>query len=130
MFKRTLAILVSVLISTFCTIVCSAEGYDDSNTNADNTITDTVNWLASDVYEIGDKLSLMLLLELRFRILRRTSKAIKKRSLLPVAGVSDTSFVSTGLIVKRLGSGENFTVVVNGDIKKYIMGEHLNEKNF
>ena len=115
MFKRTLTLFVSVLILAVCVMVCNAEGYDDSNTNSDNTITDTVNWLASDVYEIDEKFVTNVIEGTKVSDFKKNFRNYENKVFV---NADDAAYVSTGLLVNHLVSGEKLTVVVNGDINK------------
>ncbi len=115
MLKRTLALTISIIISVLSTMVCSADGYADNNTNADNTIVDKINWLASDVYSVGD--------EFITNVVAGTSVSEFITKFHDYEGKvtvnpDDAAIIKTGMTVSHSVSGEQLTVVVCGDIDK------------
>ena len=115
MFKRSLALMISASILVLSAMFCAAEGYDDNNTNSDNTITDTVNWLASDEYTIGEDFVTNVTAGINVGDFIKKFRNYENKVTVNAA---DTSIIKTVLVVSHSESQEKLTVVVSGDIDK------------
>ncbi len=109
MSKRLLAIFISLVILSMSCFVVADSGYGDNNTGADNTITDTISWLASDTYTIEDGFVTGVNAGTEVSVFK--SNFVNSNQI-----ILDTSSVKTGSKVWYGSSGEVHTVIVSGDV--------------
>ena len=114
MFKRYLALTVSVILLNVCVIAYAADGFDGGNTNADNSITDVVKWLDSSVHNIGEKYVTDVSVNTSVGAFIGNFKNHENGVMVEDAETSD--IVKTGMKVKHIISGKELIIAVAGDI--------------
>ncbi len=120
MLKKFLTLIITLIILATSTFVFAESGNGDTNTDADNTITDTINWLASNEYTIDNGYVLGVKNGITtsefLSNFYNSGENVRLYDSTSSALVDADTVLQTGMIVKHIVSLEECAVIVSGDV--------------
>lgn len=114
MSRKLLAVIISLVLLSSCAFAYADSGYGDNNTGADNTITDTIAWLSSEVYTIDE--GFVSGVTNGTSISDFVSNFYNGGENVTVNATSGV--IKTGMIVSHAVSKEALPIAVKGDVNK------------